>query len=132
VYESTGDFLIPDGSERSPDASLVRLDRRLSAHPVRRCLAIQRDRSDGDLLLQMMSFSFSISPASQDQVAGFTKAGSAKEPLELFAIEAGPEAPEAGPEAPEASLRRAPSSRAVPRIWPAKMSRFTLRLGTWK
>ena len=125
MYESTGDFLIPDGSERSPDASLVRLDRRLSAHPIRRCLAIQRDRSDGDLLLQMMSFSFSISPASQDQLAGFTKAGSAKEPLELFAIEP-------GPEIPEVLLRRAPSSRAVPRIWPAKMSRFTLRLGTWK
>ena len=125
MYESTGDFLIPDGSERSPDASLVRLDRRLSAHPVRRCLAIQRDRSDGDLLLQMMSFSFSISPASQDQVAGFTKAGSAKEPLELIAIEA-------GPVAPEVSLRRAPSSRAVPRMWPAKMSRFTFRLGSWK
>jgi hypothetical protein len=67
----------------------------------------------------------SISPLSQDQVARFTKAGSAKEPLELIAIEA-------GPEAPEVSLRRAPSSRAVPRMWPAKMSRFTLRLGTWK
>ena len=57
--------------------------------------------------------------------ARFTKAGSAKEPLELIAIEA-------GPEAPAVSLRRAPSSRAVPRMWPAKMSRFTLRLGTWK
>lgn len=67
----------------------------------------------------------SISPLSQDQVAEFTKAGSAKEPLELIAIVA-------GPVAPEVSLRRAPSSRAVPRMWPAKMSRFTLRLGSWK
>lgn len=31
-----------------------------------------------------------------------------------------------------AAVRRAPSSRAVPRMWPAKMSRFTLRLGSWK
>jgi hypothetical protein len=72
-----------------------------------------------------MSFSLSISASSQDQLAVFTKAGSLKEPLELIAIEA-------GPKAPEVSLRRAPSSRAVPRMWPAKMSRFTLRLGTWK
>jgi hypothetical protein len=72
-----------------------------------------------------MSFSLSISPASQDQLDGFTKAGSAKEPLELIAIEA-------RPVAPEMSLQRAPSYRAVPRMWPAKMSRFTFRLGSWK
>jgi len=36
-----------------------------------------------------MRFSFSISPAFQDQLAGFTKAGSAKEPC-TEVIQAGP------------------------------------------